>query len=450
MIRRLHLVRFKNFEDAELSMGPLTLLVGANASGKSNVREALRFLHGIGRGYTLGEIFGGKSIAGWEGLRGGVREVSFRKAESIAIDLEFGTHYAGFESETREEATAEYKYSVEVSVERPRIARESLYWRIDGSKESLLCYDSHPSHDLSRQDDPARIEVRILKIEGETSGDVRTYRTDRAVLTQIVESGVPAMLAGKNGSEEMPVTRLIPEVHDTQEVLAAMRFIDLIPDAMREPSIPGQTMLSDRGGNLSSVLQTLCASEQTKAQLIHWVRALTPMDVADFQFVADVRGYVLLMLVEKDGTTLSAYSASDGTLRFLGLLAALLSPVPGLVFLEEIENGLHPSRLRLLVDLLHSRAREGGVQVVATTHSPTLLALLDEDLLQHVSLVYRLEGEPSGRIQRILDIPDAARVLASHDRAGLLASGWFENIVEFASVPSEPVKAPSGNGDSVS
>src|SRR5262245_19365417 len=124
MIKRLHLVRFKNFEDAELSMGPLNLLVGANASGKSNVREALRFLHGIGRGYTLAETFGGRWSAGerqWEGIRGGVREVSFRKAESFAIDLEFDTHYAGFDGEVREEVTTEYRYGVEVSVERPKI-----------------------------------------------------------------------------------------------------------------------------------------------------------------------------------------------------------------------------------------------------------------------------------------------------------------------------------------
>ncbi len=53
MIRELHLERFKNFRDATLTLGNLTLLVGTNASGKSNLRDAFRFLHGISRGYTL-------------------------------------------------------------------------------------------------------------------------------------------------------------------------------------------------------------------------------------------------------------------------------------------------------------------------------------------------------------------------------------------------------------
>jgi predicted ATPase len=167
------------------------------------------------------------------------------------------------------------------------------------------------------------------------------------------------------------------------------------------------------------------------------------MDVADLRFEADVRGHIILMIVEKDGHAYSAYSASDGTLRFLGMLAALFSPEPSLYFFEEIENGLHPTRIRLLVDLFEARARAGKVQIVATTHSPTVLATVHDATIQYASLVYRIEGEPSSRITRLLDVPDAARVLAMHDRADLLASGWFEDMVELAAAPAEPIKKAS-------
>ena len=60
MITSLRLVNFKNFADETLRVGPFTVIVGANASGKSNIRDAFRFLHGIGRGYTLAEIMGFK------------------------------------------------------------------------------------------------------------------------------------------------------------------------------------------------------------------------------------------------------------------------------------------------------------------------------------------------------------------------------------------------------
>ena len=70
MITSLRLDNFKNFADETLRVGPFTLIVGANASGKSNIRDAFRFLHGIGRGYTLAEIVGGKYGADWKPIRG--------------------------------------------------------------------------------------------------------------------------------------------------------------------------------------------------------------------------------------------------------------------------------------------------------------------------------------------------------------------------------------------
>ena len=74
MITSLRLVNFKNFADETLRVGPFTVIVGANASGKSNIRDAFRFLHGIGRGYTLAEIIGEKygpsGQTEWAGIRG--------------------------------------------------------------------------------------------------------------------------------------------------------------------------------------------------------------------------------------------------------------------------------------------------------------------------------------------------------------------------------------------
>ena len=74
MINELRLVDpFKNSSPAShLRMGPFTVIVGANASGKSNLRDAFRFLHGIGRGYTLPDIIGGRYGSGsvtWSGNR---------------------------------------------------------------------------------------------------------------------------------------------------------------------------------------------------------------------------------------------------------------------------------------------------------------------------------------------------------------------------------------------
>jgi len=279
-----------------------------------------------------------------------------------------------------------------------------------------------------------RVEARIAQSpDDESSWRTVDFSADQPALTQIPVG------------ESFDFRYVETVILDTLHTLRGMRFIELSPEAMRGPSVPGQRVLADRGENLSSVLQTLSADAATKEDIIAWLRLLTPMDVADLRFEADVRGHVILMIVEGDGHAYSAYSASDGTLRFLGMLAALFSPEPGVYFFEEIENGLHPTRIKLLVELIRTRTREGKVQVVATTHSPTVLSLLYDDELQHASLVHRVEGASSARITRLLDVPDAARVLATHDRGELLASGWFEGMIELATTPPEPVGAdPTG------
>ncbi len=99
-------------------------------------------------------------------------------------------------------------------------------------------------------------------------------------------------------------------------------------DAIREPSLPGQDVLSDNGRNLSSVLYAICQNAQDKRTLLSWIGELTPMDAVDFEFPTDPTGRVLATLVEKNGQRITLASASDGTLRFLAFLAAFLGPHP--------------------------------------------------------------------------------------------------------------------------
>ena len=119
---------------------------------------------------------------------------------------------------------------------------------------------------------------------------------------------------------------------------------------MREPAFPGATVLGDSGENLPVVLEDICADPKRKEILADWLSELTPMDVADFEFPRDPSGRVHLILCETNGRKVSAYSASDGTLRFLAMLAVLLGEnSKGLYFFEEIDTGIHPARQWLLL-----------------------------------------------------------------------------------------------------
>jgi predicted ATPase len=425
MLTRLRLERFKNFADAELSLGPLTTLVGTNASGKSNLRDALRLLHGIARGYTLADILGEKwgegGVLQWRGIRGGALEAVYLGAATFTLTASFEVMSAGNQGELLP-SPAQGIYQIEVEPGRngrSRVVRESLYGG------STMMFDSHPAKDPPQQSDPQHLTVRI-----QPGGQYRKARVEKFIAHQPALSQVLERIAERKDERAGEVRHWVRSALAT---FGSMRFLDLSTEAMRLPSLPGQTILGDRGENLSSVLQAIYEDEQRRRTLIEWIRELTPMDVVDFIFPADQTGRVLVSLVEAGHQKTSAYSASDGTLRFLTILAALLGPEPArLYFFEELENGLHPARLHLLLDLIEKRVARRDIQVVATTHSPQLLRLLSAESRQYASLCYRLSGRTEANIRRVLDLPpEAHQVLDQKDLGSLFASGWFENIMSF-------------------
>jgi len=112
-------------------------------------------------------------------------------------------------------------------------------------------------------------------------------------------------------------------------------------------------------------------------------------------------------------------------------VAAFLGKKPAdFYFFEEMENGIHPNRLHLLVNLITTRTQETGIQVVATTHSPAMLDYLDSGTLENAALIHRQSGNPS-QIKSLEDIPELWRVLPGRKAGGLQASGWFETVMAF-------------------
>jgi len=407
LLHSLRLVGFKSFRDTHIPFGPFTLLVGTNASGKSNVQDALRFLHGCAQGFSLAEVIDEKWGPGglllWRGIRGGVREI-----------VRFGEHRLLITAKLTSRSGQQYGYTIAVAFHLgkiPEVVDESLYT------------GNQPIFQSERGD---------LGVSFPAKPDhVIAYPGGRPFLHQVAE-------------DDHIEKRSRGQAREVIEALTSIRFLDLTPDAMRSPATPGQEILGDRGENLSAVLLHIASDKAKKEALLGWLQALTPLDVVDLRFHEDLLGRVLVYLVESNGRETSAQSASDGTLRFLALAAALLSSESGrLFFIEEIDNGLHPTRLHLLLDVIEQATRTLGCQVVATTHNPQLLAFLSEEAQGDAVLLYRREHEDASEAVRVLDLPDVRRVLASQDLGRLFATGWLEDAIEFraAGVEEAPPKA---------
>ena len=404
MITSLRLKDFKNFADETLRVGPFTVIVGANASGKSNIRDAFRFLHGIGRGYTLAEIIGGKYGAGGQlesvPIRGATNEIiRIRQSTSVpppplpAFALEIGL--------TTKAASA--IYSIEVSRQIGMSGFRITHERLQMAGETI--YEKPRSKLGDRQVDVGTnyaIEVDL----------------DRPALVQVLES-----LKVSHSDRE--------RLRSVVDVLASVRFPEFSPDRMREPAFASQTILGDWGGNLPTVLKEICTNHERKSILIEWIRELTPMDVEDFEFPPDPSGRIHLK-IQEPGRDISAYSASDGTLRFLAMLAVLLGgDATRLYFFEEIDIGLHPSRLHLLVELIERQTEKSGPQVIATTHSPDLLSMVSDQTFENSSVTCRLEDTNDAIIRPIAELPNARELRKTQGLGRLLAGGWMETALAF-------------------
>ncbi|MYC35216.1 MAG: AAA family ATPase [Chloroflexi bacterium] len=390
MLTSLRLVNFKNFADETLKLGPFTVIVGANASGKSNIRDAFRFLHGIGRGYTLAEIMGGKLGPGgyveWDGIRGAPNEiVRFGQSDSPGSG-EF-TLSVGMR---RSEESTVFSATVGFNPDDP----DGFRWLSD---------------DTLVNGQPAMGSVSFASQWHRISESPRPYLT-------------------RNLGDESPYDDVRLHI---RSVLENMRFLDPSPAQMREPSIPGATTLGDHGQNLPTVLESICADADRKQTLLSWFEELTPMDVAGFEFPRDPSGRVHLQILERNGRKVSAYSASDGTLRFLGILAALMNEnAGGIYFFEEIDTGIHPNRLWLLLDLIERQTAKGKMQVITTTHNPALLDWIRDETFEHTSVIYRDEYWSDSVIRPIADLYHLRELRKSRGLGRLFTSGWLESAMK--------------------
>ena len=420
MITALELRDFKNFADETLSVGPFTVIVGANASGKSNIRDAFRILHGIGRGYALADIIGGKYGAGghveWEQIRGAASEISRFEVPGFALLVYLTSKIDGIETE--------FRYTIWVLTKDRDQGGFQVGAEILESDPDEQIYSSNPlfsGDNLPEQDDDRHLQLRMARTGPQKRlGHRVEVRPDQPALTQLQDVKRVAR-AHKD---------LIQGVIDS---FASMRFLDLSPDRIRQPSFPGQTILGDSGENLPTVLREICADPERRETLTEWTRELTPMDIRDFEFPVDpISGRVQLLIRDADGRRVSAYSASDGTLRFLAILAALLGTDPArLYFFEEIDNGIHPSRLRLLLDLIEGQTAKGGTQVVTTTHSPEILSMIGDHTFEHTSIVCRLPDTTDAVIRPLSTLHNAAELRQSQGLGRLHTSGWMEDALAF-------------------
>ncbi len=409
MLKRITIEGFKSFREVSLELGKLNIFIGTNASGKTNFFDALRVLQGIGFGFTVDEIFNGKpktaSSEVWEQIRGGSSTIPFVDWD-VAVGG-FVRQPIHLRAQLRGRAGRDIQYEIEISAERSCVRQESLYIG------STPVYDSGPV-----KNDPENPTFGVRYYAGKQGRQPHLYfEKSRPVLLQLLRQ--------RECSREHAES-----IEECAFLLANTQRLDPAPAVLREYSkaqfVP---RMGDRGENFAALVNYILRDEKTASAYVSWLKQLTPAELDEAIVLKGALGEPLFALRRRT-QVFPAPVLSDGTLRFAAIAAAFFQPdMPETLLVEEIENGIHPSRLRLLVELLKSQSERDTPQVIATTHSPVVLSWLTEQDYSTTFFCKKDDEDGASVITPLRDIPNFVDLVHRQPITDLFAEGWLEGAL---------------------
>jgi AAA15 family ATPase/GTPase len=367
MIQSFSIENFKSFRKATLPLSPLTLLIGANASGKSNAVEAIQLLTWLVRTWRSPDDLLYAIREQEISLRG-----SFKDLAGACGEITLGGEVA----QDRNRPPLMFSVSPAVSEEGLRIAAERV---LSGTK--------------------------ILK---DSRYDTRE-------------------------SAQLPVKSFF-EHFSIATNLSFTFFLDPDPQRMREYNFIQEKQLKRDGSALSSTLRYLTVEEKKKENILEIIRSLPEQDISDITYLDTPRNEVMVQLHETFGgraVPREAALLSDGTLRVLAVAAALFSiPEESVLVIEEIDNGVHPSRAEKLLSDIQKVARERNLRVLLTTHNPALLDAMPLEAIPDTVACYRDPDQGDSRLVRLEDLETYPELVAQGPVGRLVTKGILDKYLK--------------------
>lgn len=387
VLTELRLRAFKSYREQVMPLDPMTLIVGRNGSGKSNALDALALLALLADDRDINDLErGDQEVAG---LRGGLSGAAPFDTSEVRVGATVDTEVGVLDLELVLEGGP-----------HPEIVSESLVLRSPSGRTRNL-FLAHRTAAASG----------IADISVYSGAAPRSYQvlTSRLAATQVMTK-IPQDTAARRSV-----------VAACAELVAALRGIfvlDPVPAQMREYVRIG-SLANRSGSTLSALLYELRDDADAWQRLTRLVQDLVETPVAEVTFaearLPDERLVdVMVALREVNGAShlVPARLLSDGTLRYLAIVASLLvlrpDRAPGqgtgrTLVVEEIENGLFPSQAARVLGLLREEVGRGDLRLVATTHSPALLdALQPRD---HAGVLVATRGDGATILSRLTDLP---------------------------------------------
>jgi predicted ATPase len=406
---------FKGFIDAQVRLAPgLSVLIGPNGVGKTNLIEGLELLAYVASGrpiHAITDIGRGGALE----VRGGLQSCARRGQETFELSFRASLPFEG------KAQTAEYRVSLR-ALPAQEIEAESL---IVGERTFFA----------AQRGAPGLLDVTWDNFKRGPNKPTATIAAGQAALSQY------ATFASTNA-----------KLKDCLEVIGAVRasleqsfMFDPHPRLMRGYERVGNAVLQRDGANLSAVLFAL--SEGTPAQrealdrLARRIARIPEERFTAFGFERTRLNDVLFGLKNAAGVLTDARLLSDGTLRALAVLTALETcPPQARIVVEEFDNGVHPSRVRALLEALLDDSKRRALNVLVTTHNPATLDAMPPEDWRAVIVAYWDGASESARVVPLLELPRAGELLESGQLGDLVTRRVLESYLSPPSAEQRSVQ----------
>jgi predicted ATPase len=389
MIKRFKVKGYKSLRDMEVRFEPLNIIFGPNAAGKSNLLDALNLISRLVTSKNLKEAF--------EQHRG--------------LPLEsFYYGQKGYEKLLQEEtASAEFEVDIELSdstiSEVERLIAEKRKGMGAEEKVQKRLTERNLRYSVTIQILPKSGYLRVIDESLKALKQDGTVKARKAFVEKEISSGKERLHLRMEGQAH-PVyydlgldhtivsTSLYephyPHIAAFRREISTWKFYYFEPRNLMREDVPVAQIdaLGPRGENLAAFLNAIRANDgkQMEAFNLSLKHLLPSIDLVDVDMTKE--GLLSLKVIEK-GLPYSSRVISEGTLRILGLLAAFHPASPStLIGYEEPENGVHPTRLKLVADLFKNTQSLYHKQIIINTHSAIFPSYFDD----HFLFVCRKEG----------------------------------------------------------
>ena len=410
-IMRVWAKNFRSIADVSFELEPLTILVGPNASGKSNLLDILRFIKDALRDLEVA-VSRRQGIDGVarHGAGDGGSDVEVGVAAVVRNDRAERGYYLveyGFTLACMDDGG--YRVSSEYGSVRDGNGSVSEEFRIENGNLSV---SNFLLPKVTRQ-------VPVL----DDYSDFDTNNLAFPILLRMYRR----LFALDNEERENMALLLYDSLQELHRNLTGMRFYHIFPNTIREPQrLSNAFPLKEDAENLASII--IKGFDRVKsgsmARLREDVELLMP-GVSDIGVDA-VGGYLVVRLKHDaiDGDPwIDLSMESDGTIRLLGLVVALYQqPYLPVIGIEEPELTAHPDALAVLADMINEAARRS--QVIVSTHSPDLIDFLtDYRTVENLRVV-----ELDGGVTRVRRVPDKKAALV---KKHIASPGELHRMGEF-------------------